>query len=50
MRHGEAGVSITGARIAAESPTLAGFGLIVHDRMDSRKWFSGDKRELYAKG
>ena len=49
--HGEAGVLVTGAGIAAKSPMLTGFGcgLMLHDRKDAAKWFSGDKQRMYAK-
>lgn len=48
--HGEAGVLVAGVGIATKSPTLAGFGggLMLHDREDAAKWFSGDKYELCA--
>lgn len=49
--HGEAGVFVAGGGIATKSPTLTGFGLglMVHDRKDAAKWFSGDKQKMYEK-
>lgn len=49
--HGEAGVLMMDAGIAAKSPALAGFGLglMVHDREDAAKWFSGDKQKMHPK-
>lgn len=42
--HGEAGAWM--AAIAAIL-AAAGAGLMLHDRKDSEKWFSGDKHEMY---
>lgn len=49
MHHGEAGMLMTSGGAATGSPFLAGIGLglMAHDRDDYKKWFSGDKQELY---
>ena len=46
VHHGEAGIVMLGAGLLTKSPNLAasGIGLILHDRDDSNKWFTGDKR------
>ena len=46
VHHGEAGLLITGAGIVTKSPNLtaSGVGLMLHDRKDYQKWFTGDKR------
>ena len=46
VHHGEAGIVMLGAGILTKSPNLAasGVGLILHDRDDYNKWFTGDKR------
>ena len=45
MHHGEAGILMLGAGLLTKSPNLAasGVGLILHDRDDYKKWFTGDK-------
>ena len=45
VHHGEAGIVMLGAGILTKSPNLAasGVGLILHDRADHKKWFTGDK-------
>ena len=42
--HGEAGAWMAG--IAAVLAAV-GISLMLHDREDSEKWFSGDKHEMY---
>lgn len=46
VHHGEAGIVMLGAGLLTKSPNLAasGVGLILHDRDDYKKWFTGDKR------
>ena len=46
VHHGEAGLLMTGAGIFTKSPNLtaSGIGLMLHDRDDYKKWFTGDKR------
>ena len=46
MHYGEAGLLTTGAGILTRSPNLtaSGIGLMLHDRKDYKKWFTGDKR------
>ena len=46
MHHGEAGLLMTGAGIITKSPNLtaSGIGLMLHDRDDYKKWFTGYKR------
>ena len=46
VHHGEAGIVMLGAGFLTKSPNLAasGIGLILHDRDDANKWFTGDKR------
>jgi len=46
VHHGEAGIVMLGAGLLTKSPNLAasGIGLILHDRDDSNKWFTGDKK------
>ena len=45
IHHGEAGILMTGAGFLTKSPNLtaSGFGLILHDRDDYKKWFTGNK-------
>ncbi|GEM_PF-2531880 len=45
MHHGEAGVIMTalGALIRSPNLAMAGIGLMLHDREDKNKWFTGDK-------
>ena len=46
IHHGEAGLLMTGAGILTKSPNLtaSGIGLMLHDRDDYKKWFTGNKR------
>ena len=50
MHHGEVGVGMVVGGAAAKSPFAvgAGLGLALHDRKDSEKWFTGDKRRLHS--
>ena len=48
--HGEVGIVLAALGAIARSPALvaAGIGLMLHDRKDAGKWFSGDKQESYS--
>lgn len=51
IHHGEAGILMAGAGLLTKSPNLtaSGLGFILHDRCDSKKWFTGDKsRKKYS--
>ena len=50
VHHGEVGVGMLVGGAAAKSPFAvgAGLGLALHDRKDSEKWFTGDKRRLHS--
>lgn len=45
MHHGEAGVLMTAGGLLTKSPNLtaSGISLMLHDRDDAKKWFTGDK-------
>ena len=48
VHHGEAGAIILSAGLVTKSPNLSalGMGLMIHDREDYKKWFTGDKRQV----
>ena len=44
IHHGEAGILILGVGLVTKSSTIAasGIGLILHDRNDYKRWFTGN--------